>query len=41
MVATILLIVLMIVTIAVMELIMHCSTPGKESVESPSEIVGD
>jgi hypothetical protein len=41
MIATILLIVLMVVTIAAMELIMRCSAEGKESVESRSEIVGD
>jgi hypothetical protein len=40
-VATILLILLMIVTIAVMELIMYCSTVSKESVESRNEIAGD
>jgi hypothetical protein len=41
MVATIVLIVLMIATIALMELIMYCSAPSKESVESRNEIVGD
>lgn len=41
MIATILLIVLMVVTIAAMELIMYCSAESKESVESRSEIAGD
>ncbi|MFI7704482.1 hypothetical protein [Nonomuraea sp. NPDC049480] len=41
MIAMILLIVLMVVTIAAMELIMYCSAESKESVESRSEIVGD
>ncbi|WP_276615399.1 hypothetical protein [Nonomuraea basaltis] len=41
MIPTILLIVLMVVTIAAMELIMRCSPESKESVESPTEIAGD
>jgi flagellar basal body-associated protein FliL len=41
MIATILLIVLMVVAVATSELIMRCSSNGKESVESPGEIVGD
>ncbi|MFG1947903.1 hypothetical protein [Nonomuraea sp. NPDC048826] len=39
--AMIILIVLMIVAVAATELIMRCSPEGKESVESPVEIVGD
>ena len=41
MIATILLIVLMVVAIAATELIMRCSATSKESVDSPSEIIGD
>lgn len=39
--AMILLIVLMVVAVTAMELIMRSSPEGKESVESPFEIVGD
>ncbi|MEU4573780.1 hypothetical protein ACBI99_28385 [Nonomuraea sp. ATR24] len=41
MLAMIVLILVMVVTIAVTELIMLGSPDGKESVESPTEIVGD
>ncbi|WP_262496074.1 hypothetical protein [Nonomuraea sp. SYSU D8015] len=41
MIATVILLVLMVVTIAAMELIMRSSAESKESVESRSEIVGD
>ncbi|MEV4106922.1 hypothetical protein [Nonomuraea sp. NPDC049695] len=41
MIATVLLIVLMIVAVVVTEVIMWCSAQSKESVESPTEIVGD
>jgi hypothetical protein len=37
----VILITLMIIAIAANELIMHCSTESKESVESPAEIAGD
>lgn len=41
MIAMILLILLMVVAIATTELIMRCSSEGKQSVESTGEIVGD
>ncbi|GGT18244.1 hypothetical protein GCM10010176_073530 [Nonomuraea spiralis] len=41
MIATILLIILMAVAVAATELIMRCSSKVKESVEPPTEIVGD
>jgi hypothetical protein len=41
MIATILLIVLMVVAVVATELCMLCSDKSKESVESPTEIVGD
>ncbi|MEV4566916.1 hypothetical protein AB0K12_24385 [Nonomuraea sp. NPDC049419] len=41
MIAAVLLVVLMVVTVTAMELCMHCSATSKESVESPSEIIGD
>ncbi|GAA3234141.1 hypothetical protein [Nonomuraea helvata] len=41
MIATVLLIVLMVVAVAATEMIMYCSAQSKESVESPTEIVGD
>ncbi|MBB6345032.1 hypothetical protein FHU36_001541 [Nonomuraea muscovyensis] len=37
----ILLITLMIVAVAATELVLHCAARGKESVESPAEIVAD
>ncbi|GAA2211256.1 hypothetical protein GCM10009850_067150 [Nonomuraea monospora] len=41
MIAAVLLIVLMVVAVTTTELCMRCSADGKESVESPAEIVGD
>ncbi|MEV4471758.1 hypothetical protein ACFFR3_17500 [Nonomuraea salmonea] len=41
MITAVLLVVLMVVTVTAMELCMHCPAKGKESVESPSEIIGD
>ncbi|WP_431916687.1 hypothetical protein [Nonomuraea jabiensis] len=41
MIATVLLIVLMVVAIAITEMIMWCSVKSEESVESTAEITGD
>jgi len=41
MMLAVLLVVLMVVTVAAMELCLHCSAKSKESVESRTEIAGD